>query len=169
MSKQFEWSDNIINSRDIIDLLSEIKYEYDTLVDAMETCVLNLSNYHADIIDGKITHDQNVLNILESEKQEIRDDIHEFMNSEDKIMMDKLSQIDFELRDINGYHRGIELINSTYFTEYVKSTFDGEDGVVIPNHWPWNHVKIDWDAAANEIKPEYVTVDVDKYTFYVKD
>jgi len=67
------------------------------------------------------------------------------------------------------WHHGVPLIRETYFAEYMKDYFmDTSDSEVIAEvrAWPFNH--IDWNAAADEMRPDYTEVTYRGETFLVR-
>ncbi len=66
---------------------------------------------------------------------------------------------------------GEMIINESYFTEYIEELItDCYDD--IPNHkhsgWPYNHMTLDYEAAAGEAKQDYMEVDFNGNTFLIR-
>jgi hypothetical protein len=34
--------------------------------------------------------------------------------------------------------------------------------------WPWNHMSMDWEGAADEAKVDYLTIEADGHTYYIR-
>ena len=52
---------------------------------------------------------------------------------------------------------GITLIRETYFTEYAQELAEDVGAISSTPQWPLSH--IDWDAAAEELQGDYVSVE----------
>ena len=66
---------------------------------------------------------------------------------------------------------GESLINEDYFTQYIEELID--DCYEMPKEissgeWPWRHVTIDYAAAADEVKDDYMEVDFDGATYLIR-
>lgn len=63
-----------------------------------------------------------------------------------------------------------EMILESYFVEYITDLID-ECYPDIPNNksaWPYRHIKMDYEAAAEEAKEDYTEVTFGGYTYYVR-
>ena len=72
--------------------------------------------------------------------------------------------------DADGYcsdwAHGATLIRDSYFTEYAEE-LAGDIGAIDANAgWPARH--IDWEAAADELKQDYTSVDFDGETYWMR-
>jgi len=61
---------------------------------------------------------------------------------------------------------GAVLIHEDHFVEYAKQLAEDIGAVVADTKWPNNC--IDWEAAADELKVDYTTVDFDGEIYYVR-
>jgi endonuclease YncB( thermonuclease family) len=66
---------------------------------------------------------------------------------------------------------GESLISEGYFTKYIEELID--DCYEMPKEmnsgeWPWRHVTIDYDAAADEAKQDYKELDFDGNTYFIR-
>lgn len=144
----FDWGDDIINSRDINSRYEDLKGEYDALVEALEEA-------------------QDPKDIQES--QEALDD---FNSSFDKDEMDTLAEVISEGEKTNGWWRGVTLINENYFTTYTKDLIDDtqeEPEELDSTDWPWNHLSMDYDGAAEELKQDYYELEVSGHTYLYQE
>lgn len=72
--------------------------------------------------------------------------------------------------DAKGYSPdwtyGATLINDGYFEQYAEQLAEDIGAIDRDAKWPLNH--IDWEAAANELKSDYTSVDFDGTTYWVR-
>ena len=69
------------------------------------------------------------------------------------------------------FDMAIDYFNDDYFTEYIKELID--DCYEMPKEinsgrWPYNHITVDYESAAEEAKQDYLSVDYDGATFWIK-
>ena len=133
---------------------------------------------HADVLDSRDIIDRleevtNELDEIEEycDDNDIRYDEHDDYNSiHDEFR--ELEEVRAECQHIGDWEHGTTLINERYFTDYIKEMV--EDCYEVPDHmmtgeWPWSHMEMDWDSAAEEAKMDYSSVDIAGTTFYVRD
>lgn len=66
---------------------------------------------------------------------------------------------------------GETLLHEEYFTKYIEDLID--DCYEMPKemhsgNWPWRHMTMDYEAAADEAKQDYFEVDFDGVTYYIR-
>lgn len=66
---------------------------------------------------------------------------------------------------------GETLIRDSYFTAYTEELIN--DCYEMPKDldsgkWPWRHMKIDFEAAADELKSDYIEVDWDGVPYWIR-
>lgn len=61
---------------------------------------------------------------------------------------------------------GEALIHEDYFVQYAKEL--AEDVCEMPRDIKWPYTCIDWDEAAEELKMDYMEVDFDGETYYMR-
>lgn len=66
---------------------------------------------------------------------------------------------------------GETLIREDYFTKYIEELID--DCYEIPKEmnsgeWPWRHMTIDYEAAAEEAKQDYMELNYDGVTYFIR-
>lgn len=69
------------------------------------------------------------------------------------------------------YIYGESLISEDYFTDYIQALI--EDCYELPEglntgRWPFNHMQMDYEAAAEEAKQDYIEFSVDGYSFLIR-
>lgn len=65
----------------------------------------------------------------------------------------------------------VTLIRETYFTDYIQELI--HECYEMPKemhsgNWPYRHMTIDYEAAANEAKWDYTTVEIDGVTYFFR-
>ena len=66
---------------------------------------------------------------------------------------------------------GETLIRESYFTDYIEELI--RDCYEMPKEitsgaWPWRHVTVDYEGAAEEAKADYIEVDFDGVTYLIR-
>ena len=61
---------------------------------------------------------------------------------------------------------GATLIRDDYFEEYAKQLAEDLGVAPVSDEWPASH--IDWEAAADALKQDYVEVDYDGVTYWIR-
>lgn len=61
---------------------------------------------------------------------------------------------------------GETLIRESYFTEYAQELAEDLTPGLREMQWPLNH--IDWDAAAEALKMDYGTIEIEGETYYIR-
>lgn len=92
--------------------------------------------------------------------------------SEDEISeLATLATLAEEGKGSPDWHHGETLIRESYFTTYIEELID--DCYPMPKElnsgdWPWRHVTVDYDAAADEAKADYNEIDFDGVTYLIR-
>lgn len=84
-----------------------------------------------------------------------------------------LKRVADEIVDSGGDKEHEQLIREDCFLEYTKQLVDDCYGDVAKqldnqHRWPWRHMTMDWEACADELKGDYVTIDFDGVTYYMR-
>lgn len=61
---------------------------------------------------------------------------------------------------------GETLIRDSYFAEYAQQLAGDIGAIIPPASWPLTY--IDWDAAADALKQDYIQVDFDGITYWIR-
>ena len=100
---------------------------------------------------------------------------HYFINDRgqqiDSDDLDELKTLEALAAECEGYgdwEHGATLIHEDYFTSYIEELID--DCYELPKEltsgeWPYRHITIDYEAAAQEAKADYIEVDYDGVTY----
>ena len=137
---------DILDTRDLNKRLNELEDEREALEESLTE--ERIEAEHCDP-DEKEEYDDNVTDAIEALQE---------WDDEYKEELDEL----YTMRDeIPEWRHGEALIAEEDFAEYAEQLADDLYGV--ENHWPFNH--IDWDAAADELKSDYSSIDYQGTTY----
>jgi|AACY02.16.fsa_nt_gi hypothetical protein len=110
----------------------------------------SISNYD-DIIDSR-----DVLERIDDlEGTEFEDEQEE---------LSALRELALECEGVSDWEHGTALIRDSYFVSYAEEL--AEDLYDMNQGWPFCH--IDWDAAAETLKQDYINVEFDGTTYWVR-
>lgn len=85
---------------------------------------------------------------------------------EDSPERERVEAIDGLATEVFEWEEGATLIHEDYFEDYARQVAE-DIGAIDPNaSWPLSH--IDWSAAADALKMDYVGVEFDGETYYVR-
>jgi hypothetical protein len=165
MSANFDWGDDIIDSRDVITRLEEFQDEFDLLESALEDAKDDLMAHRMDNLDFVENEDEPLVMAVE-EAQEALD---QFNQSFDKDELDTLVEVNRDAEHAPDWIYGTSLILESYFTDYIKDLigdcYEEPKGL---DSWPWNNMSMDWEAAAEEAKVDYFDIEVEGYTYFIR-
>lgn len=102
---------------------------------------------------------------LEDRKEE------EELSPEEEEELEALLKLAEQCEGYGDWDGGEGLIRDSYFTDYIKELI--EDCYSLPKEfnsgeWPWRHMKIDYEAAAEEAKQYYMEVDFDGVPYWMR-
>lgn len=83
----------------------------------------------------------------------------------------ELTELAEECEGCSDWQYGETLIAEDHFTSYIEELID--DCYELPKEmksgeWPWRHMSIDYDAAANEAKADYTEVSFAGRTYLIR-
>ena len=146
MTQEIENSQDVIDSRDVIQRIEELQAEKLDLEETLDDAVKSFAEVE--------------------EKEEAAEALTEWLED----YGDELKTLE-DLADEAGsspdWPHGEALIRESYFTEYCEELC--KDIGDIPNELPWyiaNH--IDWEGVAREIQQDYTQVDFDGVTYFIR-
>jgi hypothetical protein len=119
--------------------------------------------------DSEVINSREIIERIEElgqqkEKWEADQDNLEFPEQDE---LDELQKLADQCKDCADWEYGETLIREDYFVEYCKDLV--KDTGDIPSNLPWyieNH--IDWDGVADELKVDYMEVDFNGNTYYIR-
>jgi flagellar hook-basal body complex protein FliE len=177
MKTQFNWGDDIIDSREVIARYDELNDEYTSLAQTLEDAQDNYDQHKA----SKSTTDEltleeeedfeNTLDALFEVVEEAQKALDEFNQSFDKDELDTLTEVIRQGEEASDWSYGEGLIHESYFTQYTEDLI--KDCYELPKEfesgkWPWKHMTLDYEGAAEEAKSDYSTIDVEGHTYYIR-
>ena len=134
-------TDNIIDSRDVAKRLEELEADRDM--------------YLSDIEEAKNLEEENTyINALEWFDTEYIDEIYE------------LRELMNDIMELRGWEYGLTLVHEDYFTKFVIQEL--KDVGDLPRDLPW-YIEIDEEATVNNLKDEYIPIEFDNTTYYVRE
>lgn len=169
MKHSFNWgSDNIIDSRDIIEQYEELEEELESLRSELSDCESNLTDFLK-----KIEEDNSGDNV-DSELKEFQDEIDnasEALNGFDHDEYKLLESIVEQGNGCSDWSYGQSLIKDSYFEEHTQELID--DCYDLPaefssGEWPYRHMSLDITGAAEELKQDYTEIEADGETYYIR-
>ena len=145
MANTISNQDDVIDSRDVIERIEELQS--------------TLESYH---------DDQETTLSFEFALQ----DAANFPEHDDEYTeLQRLLKLQSEAEGSPDWSHGETLIREDYFTSYIEQLID--DCYELPKEfksgdWPWRHMSIDFEAAANEAKVDYIEADFDGVTYLIR-
>lgn len=102
-----------------------------------------------------------VLNGRQGEAPELPDS---YLDDDEREELAALRDLCERGSDFADWQYGVTLIRESYFRDYAQE-LAADVGAISPNaQWPLNH--IDWDAAADALKMDYSTIEIEGTTYY---
>lgn len=91
---------------------------------------------------------------------------------EDKAELAALIHVWRECEDVSDWTYGETLIRDDYFVSYTEQLID--DCYELPKeltsgNWPYRHITIDYEAAADELKDDYMSVDFNGVDYWIRN
>ena len=120
-----------------------------------------------DVIDSR-----EIIDRIEDLEGRIEDlEYIEEPSSEEAQELAILLKVQEQAEDCADYQYGEALIRESYFTDYIKELI--ADCYELPKEfnsgaWPWRHMTLDYEAAADEAKDDYTRVDFDGVTYLIR-
>lgn len=178
-STNFNWGDNIIDSRDIInyyDELCDVKETYESVIEEVEERLATAEYdykisrvlYECDDTEReRFENHQTLYENIQLELENAQKELDEFNHDEFKLLEDIINQGE----NSPDWSYGETLIHENYFTAYIEEVI--HDCYEMPKEfdggkWPFNHMSMDWEAAAEEALQDYNTIDADGEAYYIR-
>lgn len=134
-------SDDLIDSRDVIERINELSETRDELL------------YQIDAAEDK----------EEAEAAKIA--LEDWEESDEGLELKVLLKLQEEAEG-GDWEYGETLIRDSYFEQYAQDFAEEIGAVDRDAQWPANH--IDWEAAADELKQDYTCVDYDGVDYWIR-
>lgn len=154
-------SEDIIDSRNVIDRISYLEDERAALADEVD----NAKQTYEDAIDPTSC-------LGKEEKKEAKDNwktaiekLTEYDESDEGRELKALKALQDDCEGYSDWKHGATLIRDLYFEQHAKEL--AEDlGDMKDDRWPYTH--IDWERAADELKQDYSAVDFDGVEYWIR-
>lgn len=150
MTTELDNTQDVIDSRDVIDRIAELQELHDAVSEA-EAELADMKNATAEEIEE-----------AEAALEAAQDDFDDGLQSE-------LAALKTLAEEAEGYSEdwtyGATLIRDSYFRDYCIDLC--EDIGDVPKDLP-NYIEIDWEATARNIQVDYTSVDFDGVTYWVR-
>jgi hypothetical protein len=159
-------SEDIIDSRDVIARIEYLRDELDACLEA--------------VIGGESDEDRekalsDLAEWLGCEAGDLPDSfaaingdfpLKNYQGSDEAQELAALEALASEVEGYGDWHHGEALIRDSYFTEYAQQLADDIGAIDRNAKWPTNH--IDWEAAADELKQDYMEVSFNGTTYFMR-
>ena len=151
--------DDIINSRDIISRLEELRDERQDLTDAVEDAQTTIDDLDDEATDEDRQNSKDELDAAQANLDE--------WDTENKAELDALEAVNSEGEDYAAdWTHGETMIREDYFEVYAQQLAEDIGAIPADLKWPFTH--IDWESAAEELKQDYSTINFDGTDYYVR-
>lgn len=166
MTREISNSADIIDSRDIIARIEELSAIRDSWREAADAV------YQAQIALDAIPTDasESDREAAESTLQEAKFAMGGAESDFDDDVRAELAALESLAEEASDYaddwHYGVALIRDSYFEDYAREFADDIGATDRDAKWPNNH--IDWEAAADELRQDYTSVEFYGVTYWVR-
>lgn len=105
---------------------------------------------------------------LEDERDALEtvDELEGFNESDSGMELQALQALADEADDSPDWRHGEALIRDSYFEEYAREL--AEDIGAVDRNATWPNQFIDWEAAADALKQDYMSVDFDGVEYWIR-
>jgi tetrahydromethanopterin S-methyltransferase subunit B len=154
MTRTISNSDDVIDSRDVIERIAELESERQDLTDALTTA----QTEYFDTLESRTDDAKQTLD----DAQQALDEWDEENGAELKA----LQALADEASGSPDWKYGETLIRDSYFEEYAQELAEDIGAIKTDASWPNNH--IDWEAAADALKQDYMSVEFDGVEYWIR-
>jgi len=158
-SKEITNSEDVIDSRDVIERIEYLESERSALVDVYETAKADREAYTGD------TDTDECLD-LEDTVRGTASELEEWDQSDKANELKALQALADEASGSPDWTYGEALIRDSYFKRYAQELAD--DIGAVPDNLSWPCMCIDWEQAARELQMDYMSVDFDGITYWIR-
>lgn len=168
-------TEDLLDSRDIIERIEELESEQDSYVEEYEEAKEEADELAEEsgeewTATERLTDAINALSTFwDLPPEEIDDAVAGFRNPADSFEGDEelrvLKKLADQLEGYGDWEHGEALIRESYFVEYVEDLL--KDCGDLPKDIPW-YIVIDWEATARHIRMDYTEGDFDGVTYLMR-
>ena len=145
MTDSITFTEDVLDSRDIIERFEELKELYGRYVEL------------DGMADDERTEDED------DELEELEGDFAAGDLEEYQSLKTFVSEAEDYCSD---WHHGEQFINDSYFVEYAQQLAEDIGAINSDAQWPNNH--IDWQAAAKELEIDYTSYEINGETYWAR-
>lgn len=157
MTREITNSEDVIDSRDVIKRIEELEEERQDLVDALQEAQ---EEYDASKEDGEYGEAE------EEALEDAKDALKDWDEGYDAEELKTLKALAEEGEASPDWTYGETLIRDSYFETYAQEL--AEDIGAVPKDLSWPCCHIDWDAACDALQQDYLEVDFDGVTYWIR-
>lgn len=160
-------TDDVIDSRDIVSRLEELKDEREALKDALAAWDDEKGELLKDLQDNDERNDEeeDQMNNLVDERESLVEELDDW-DTDNGDELKVLEAVNEEGESATSdWSDGATMVRESYWSEYVKQLVD--DLGDLPRNMP-SYIVIDWDATAENLEGDYTDVDFDGVTYKVR-
>ena len=147
-----DFTENVIDTRDIQDRIDELNDDIDTLENEISDLSEEIDELNEEDADDKNEIDLK-LDDIEDKQGQIED------------LQEELSMLLDVKSEVPEFSHGETLIHEDYWMEYVQELCEECD--YITKDFPY-WIEIDWEATAKNVAMDYSTIELDGNTFYFR-
>lgn len=159
-------SDNIIDSRDVIERIDELDTAADFAVESEQEeltfCLMTKSQYREETCAWLRSLGLNRTADETAEEHEA----DEGLDAEELAELADLRALRDQAEDCGDWDHGEALIHEDHFQDYARDMAADLGYVHDDRHWPYTC--IDWEQAANDLRHDYTAVEFDGDTYYIR-
>ncbi len=162
MTRTISNSDDVIDSRDVIARIEELEGEWADLVDTFT---------EADEARQEAVSAGNVelAADMTAKAGEAQDALDNWDGSDEATELKALKSLAEQAEGYaDDWRHGAALVRESYFKEYAQQFADDIGAVDRDRTMNWPYTCIDWDAAADELRMDYTSVEFDGVTYWVR-
>lgn len=119
-----------------------------------------------DIIDSRDVIERLAELAERAEAERDSNDAYEPLDDDEREELESLTKLADQGEDVEDWALGVALIRDSYFTEYAQELADDIGAIEGADRWP--NYCIDWERAAKELQMDYMSVDFDGVTYWVR-
>lgn len=166
MTKTISNTDDVIDSRDVIARIKELREDREGLSDALDGWATNeeLEELELALVAGEEV-DQERLEELREEHQKLEEELSEWDDENGEELKELCALAEWGENTAEDWEHGATLIRDSYFTEYAQELV--KDIGDLPKEIP-HYIVIDWEATARNIRQDYSSIEFGDETYWVR-
>lgn len=159
MRNSIDNSQDILDSRDIIERIEELQGEREALQDELDEAIECVKYHHDGELDEQGEYPEHIA------YRSCRDALADWDGADELATLEALAS---EGEASPDWSYGETLVRESYFVEYIEQLIDDCYEVPKSTEWPYRHMTLDYEAAAQEARQDYLEVDFDGVTYLVR-